>query len=538
MPAADRLLQVFSRGFCLLFWCVTATVFSGPAAAENLSPQEVRGRQLYLSGTSQSGVPVVAYFGKDLLEVPGESATCDSCHGYDGTGRRESGVIPSNITWRHLMKSYGHIHPDGLEHGPFTEKSLKSYMEDGLYPGGRPGDPSMPVYEMAAGDLDDLMAYLKKLGSTLDPGLSDTHIRIGTLHPAEGPLAELSRVMAGTIAAYFDDINAQGGIYGRRLQLVDRAVRAEAGLPLSGLSDPSREGLFALVNTVTPGLEAELWRVTEQQQLPLVAPYAPLALDDQQLHRYRFFAAGGVREQALALALHATRTSPLKAPRIRILYQQRPGMLEIVSAVEGIFQAKGWKLIERVGYAGGGLTAGVLQRLRGDNPDLLLYLGGEGELEPLLRIFGEPECRTEVYLPGMLAAGSISRLPASFKGRLRLSFAALPGDRKEWALQEFRAMAARRGLSVSQPTLQLTAYTAARILVEGLRSAGRNLSRERLVESLEGLFEFDSGLAPLVSYSKNRRVGSLGAHVVEFDPGRSEAEGFVVPRGWISTATP
>ncbi len=539
MPAADwknarNLLRIW-----LIVMAVVSTVSVWPADAGSLTQQELRGRQLYATGISPSGRPVVAYFGKDLLEVPGESATCDSCHGYDGTGRRESGVIPSNITWRHLMKSYGHIHPDGLEHGPFTEKNLKSYMEDGRYPGGRQGDPSMPVYEMAAQDLDDLVAYLKKLDSTRDPGVTETHIRIGTLLPDSGPLAEVGEIMRRTIAAYFDDINLRGGIYGRRLQLVSAPFRGDGSLPLFPPEAGSDSGAFALLNTVTPGLEKELWTLAEQQRVPLVAPYAPLALDDQLLHRYRFSAPGGLREQILALARHAARKTPPGPPRIFVLYPQREGMADMVSALEAVFQDRGWLDAKKIGYDSGvGPTAAVLKRLRGDNPDLLFYLGGEAELEAVLRAFADPECRTELYLPGVVAAKAIPTLPPSFKGRFWMSFSALPGDRKEWAVREFQAMAARQKLPVSHPTLQLTAHAAARILVEGLRSSGRDLSRERLVEALEGLFEFDCGLLPLITFSKNRRVGSLGAHIVEFDPDLPAQEGFIVPRGWISTLKP
>ena len=60
-------------------------------AASELTAQEERGRRIYFTGESPSGRPIVAYFGKDLLEVPGESATCASCHGFDGLGRSESG---------------------------------------------------------------------------------------------------------------------------------------------------------------------------------------------------------------------------------------------------------------------------------------------------------------------------------------------------------------------------------------------------------------------------------------------------------------
>lgn len=537
--STGALRPVDCRSIIPLICFVLALIFTADLSAAVLTAQEERGKHVYATGSSPSGVPIVAYFGKDLLEVPGESATCASCHGYDGLGRNESGVIPSIITWQQLMKSYGHIHPDGLEHGPFSETSLKLYMEDGIYPGGKQGDPSMPLYQIAAEDLEALIAYLKQLDSYLDPGLNDTDIRIGTLLPSEGPSAEQGDVMGRTISAYFNDINTTGGIYGRRLLLVAEKVSGVVELPRFLRTAVPEQGVFALVNTFTPGLETELWRLIEEQRVPLIAPFSLIPIEDQLLHRYRFYLYAGLREQAMALARFATQALTVKKPRIQIVYPQRDGMDDIIASVESLYQAKGWQTISRVKYDPGvGLPAATLLQLRKDHPDVVLFLGGEVEAAALFGAFGDADCKTALFMPGVLTGKSINRIPAPCKGRVWLSFPSLPDDRKEWGVAEFQAMAARQQLAVTQPTVQLAAYASAKILVEGLRRSGRGLSRERLLEALEGVFEFDTGLSPLVSYNKNRRFGVLGAHIVEVDPLQTGAKGFILTRGWIPAQTP
>ena len=523
---------------CAALWLALVPGYAAAGSA-SLTPQEERGRQVYVTGRGSSGTPVVALFGKDLLEVPGESATCVSCHGYDGFGRSESGVIPSNITWRQLMKSYGHVHPDGSEHGPFTEQSLKSYMEDGVYPGGRSGDPSMPLYQMAAQDLDDLVAYLKKLDSHRDPGVSDTAIRIGTLVPSGGTAADMGDVMKRTITAYFNDINGQGGIYGRTLALVSEQAGSGAGIPALVRAAVPEQGVFALVNTYTPGVEADLWRMLEEQQVPLIAPFSFVPVDDQLLHRSRFYLYSGLREQAMALATYATRTVALKDPRIQVVYPRRDGMDDILPSVEAVYHAKGWRSVARVAYdPGAGIPAATLGTIRGDNPDLLLFLGGEADAGALIGALADAGCTTALFMPGVLAGKSVNSIPPSCRGRVWLSFPSLPGDRKEWGVREFQGMASRQRLAVTHQTAQLAAYASAKILVEGIRRAGRGLSRERLLEALEGMFEFDTGLTQPVTYNKNRRIGALGSHIVEVAPDRAGMPDFIVPRGWVPVHSP
>jgi branched-chain amino acid transport system substrate-binding protein len=52
-----------------------------------------------------------------------------------------------------------------------------------------------------------------------DPGASDTEIKIGNIMPYSGPLSAYG-VIGKTIAAYFNKVNAEGGISGRRINFV------------------------------------------------------------------------------------------------------------------------------------------------------------------------------------------------------------------------------------------------------------------------------------------------------------------------------
>ena len=63
---------------------------------------------------------------------------------------------------------------------------------------------------------------------------------------------------------------------------------------------------------------------------------------------------------------------------------------------------------------------------------------------------------------------------------------------------------------------QVAAYASLKTLAEGLKRSGQHLSRERLIHSLEGLYRFNTGLMPPITYTLNRRIGALGAHSYNF----------------------
>src|SRR6478672_7149540 len=52
-----------------------------------------------------------------------------------------------------------------------------------------------------------------------DPGASDTEIKIGNINPYSGP-ASAWGMIGRTIAAYFNKLNAEGGINGRRITFI------------------------------------------------------------------------------------------------------------------------------------------------------------------------------------------------------------------------------------------------------------------------------------------------------------------------------
>ena len=94
------------------------------AWAGDFTPEEQRGRQLYREGVAADGTSLTATLGQGSLTLPATKVPCASCHGPDGLGRPEAGVVPSNITWANLTKPYGLRHDNGRSHPPYTADAI------------------------------------------------------------------------------------------------------------------------------------------------------------------------------------------------------------------------------------------------------------------------------------------------------------------------------------------------------------------------------------------------------------------------------
>jgi hypothetical protein len=127
---------------------------------------------------------------------------------------------------------------------------------------------------------------------------------------------------------------------------------------------------------------------------------------------------------------------------------------------------------------------------------------------------GAGDWQAEVLVPGPLAGGALFEAPVAFASRLHLAYPTLPQDRQAWGIRELSRLLAGRELSPAHVQAAISAYSAAAVLVEGLRRAGRGLGRRELVAELEHLYQFETGLAPPITFTANRRVGASGAYVL------------------------
>jgi len=73
--------------------------------------------------------------------------------------------------------------------------------------------------------------------------------------------------------------------------------------------------------------------------------------------------------------------------------------------------------------------------------------------------------------------------------------------------REYRAVLKKAGMEESVSFIGLEAYINAKVLVEGLRRAGKDLTRPRFIQALESLQHFDVGGFE-VDYGKGVRQGS------------------------------
>jgi ABC-type branched-subunit amino acid transport system substrate-binding protein len=492
----------------------TAGNTAGPAA---LTPQELRGRQIYRAGTSPSGAEITAVLSDGAVQLPAASMTCMSCHGRDGRGRPEGGVSPSNLTWEALTKPYGVTHPSGRTHPPYTERLLKRAVTLGIDPAGNKLHVAMPRYRLSQADADDLVAYLKRLGAEPEPGVSPAAVRIGVLPPA-GPEGESLRAL---LLSWFDGVNRRGGVYGRQIELVPLIPSAAA--PLTAVLD--REPVFAVVGTALAG-DDETAALLESREIPVVGA---VSSQPRRSSQQVFYLYSGLEEQARALLELAGRAEGGKDPRLAIVGAEDDAFSPLVQAVEQEAESRGWKILQTFRLAAGAADLeGRFRSLQQAGAELLFLAAPGAEQARWLAAADRLGWRPRILTPGPLAGGGLLEAPSGFDRRIFLAFPTLPTDTSPAARAEVQQLT---GLAGAGAPAHLASLAAAKLLMEALNRTGHELTRERLIASLEKIDRFETGLTPTLAYGPGRRIGARGAYVVTLDLAN---KGFLPASGWIA----
>lgn len=501
-------------------------------AAQTLTPQERRGKAIYLRGVNASGQEVTAMMGE--IDVPASTLTCAGCHGAEGQGKTEGGVTAGNLTWANLVKPYGHTHPTGRKHGAFDEASFARAVQTGIDPAGNTMLVAMPRYRLSPPDLADLVAYLKRIETDRDPGLTETSIRVGTLLPASGALSELGQAMRDVLTAYFEEVNARGGIYNRRIELRFAQTGADAAATSANLKRLlADEQIFSLVGGFIAGADREVDALTRQEEVPLIGPATLAPQTRFPLNRYTFYVLPGVREQSRALVNFAASREEWKKTRAAVVYPDNELSAEGAAGVEEQAKKVGWGAVTSHKYARERFDAAqAVSKLKGEQVGAVFFLGAGEAAKAFVAEAARNNWTPGIFAPGALVGTElVAVVTPAFKNRIFLSFPSVPSDISQAGLAEYRALLEKHKIAQRHTAAQLSAFAAAKIFVEGLKLAGRDVSRERLVTALEGLYEFDTGLAPRLTFGPNRRVGANGAHMITIDP---EKKQFVPAGEWIS----
>jgi ABC-type branched-subunit amino acid transport system substrate-binding protein len=497
-------------------WLVLICIQAASAAGDEQAAD--RGRRLYETGIDGNGRPIEAVLGESSAPIPGPLLSCAGCHGKDGRGRVIKGINPPDITWQNLTKPYALRVGTGRSRPPYSEPLVIRAIANGRDPGGRLLATAMPRFRLTPNDTADLVAYLRELGSRPDPGVGADTVLLGMVLPARAEQPEVHDAVRAALIAYAHELNHNGGIFGRQVEFsfveaaTDRARPSSAGVPTID------QTVLAALVTHPANAEHELARLARRENVPLVA----LSADkDLSPGRNVFYLSAGVIGELRALTAHAARQLEAARSRLAVIHTDDEDGRSLMATLRPLIQRSDWGTIDEVSVAPWPETVPDESVQRIASHDMVVVATPDARLAKMLSALGRTGGRPLVLLPGSNTA--LEWLPHDPTTRIRVlvGFAFDPLSPLSARAGEDRALADEHGIAGSVSPAR-TALAAAKLLAEGLRRAGRDLTRAKLIDAIETIQRFETDDLPTLSYGPRQHIGFTGAQIVPFDLARRQ----------------
>lgn len=341
-----------------------------------------------------------------------------------------------------------------------------------------------------------------------DNGVSDTTIRIGQSAVFSGPAKDFGVDYRAGIKLYFDRVNKAGGVNGRKIELItydDAYDPAKTAVNTAKLIDEDK--VFALTGYVATGNLAAAMPLAEKAGVPMFAPLVGTSSFRTKTNRYLFHVRAGYDLELRKIISHL---STIGIQSIAVVYQDSAfGKSNLVTCEElaADYKVKVLKTFPLAIAAEDAKT--VVAGLAEAKPGAVVMIMAGRMVEVFMRDYrasagGAPLYTLSVGITD--AAGSAKRLDGKLAGLVTASIVPPPQALRVPIVADYQRDRAEFGEKIDSYTA-LEGYIVARVMVEGLRRAGKALTRDGFIAGLESIGSTRFGDFP-VEYSAKNHNGS------------------------------
>lgn len=346
-----------------------------------------------------------------------------------------------------------------------------------------------------------------------DPGVTASEVVLGMWSPLTGPVALLGTSERDALQLWAGQLNAAGGVHGRKVRLV---IYDDAGSPQEALAAVRRlidqDQVFALVAGSTSGSTLPVLPLINRGRVPFVASISSNTRLLDPFSRYVFRVYANEIWQANGIADHAVAKG---TRRPAIVYTSNDYGIGGHEAVAHRLESRhALKLVAAERYNTGDQDfSAQLLRIKQSNADALFIWAFAAEAGIIARQARE----LGLAMPMFGGGGTATPLFPRGAGQASVGFTAA-FVAPHLAEEDVPAVARYRdllktlhpsGFPPGRPSeYDFAGYGAGKIVEEALRRAGPDLTREKFMAALETLRNFETGVLFPVTFTKESHEGT------------------------------
>lgn len=315
-------------------------------------------------------------------------------------------------------------------------------------------------------------------------------ITIGQTAGHTGTVAASVKEATSGARMYFDIVNAAGGINGQKITLVSLDDKFDAKLAVANAKALIDQGAIALfLNRGTPLTQAIMPLLTEHK-IPLVAPSTGAMVLHKPVHPWLFNVRATYQREAERAIEHL---SLIGVERIAIVQVDDSfGEDAVQGAMAGLAKTNKTAVAHEKYDRAKPDFAPLVPRLLAKQPQAVLFIGsGTAVVQGMKAVRAAGSTAQLVTLSNNASAGFIKDLGDIGHGVIVSQVFPYERSIAKPIIKEALEAAHKAGVELT-PTV-VEGYVSAKVLVEGLKRAGKQPSRQSLRDALENMGRFDVG---------------------------------------------
>jgi len=353
-----------------------------------------------------------------------------------------------------------------------------------------------------------LIAFCQASACWAEVGVTAKEIQIGASHVLTGQNAIAGHETDVGIDCCINDVNAKGGVFGRKIRVVNCDDKYEPDSAITCFQYLMQQGVFALTGIYGSGTSARYIPMAMNNKVPVVGFHNGTYFVTNPVKKYVFSARCSYRDEIRETVNHLW-TAGLR--KFAIIYQNDAFGADCYEGLKLALDAHNTKPVAAASYTRNKTDVkDAVNEIKQANPQVVLLGAVYKPSAEIVKISKEMNWNPQFVLnTGSSVTLFVPEAGAAADGQIYSECVPLPNEANLPLVGEF-LKALKKYYPGEKPTYEkLRAYLGTVVLAEGMKRAGKDLTRENFVKAMEGIHNFDVGLGAdmLLNYSATDHMG-------------------------------
>lgn len=324
-------------------------------------------------------------------------------------------------------------------------------------------------------------------------GISDSEIRLGMVNVQSGPAAALGKGMLEGANAVFKEVNAKGGVHGRKINLVvaddgyepDRAVDET-------LKMIEQQKVFSLFGYVgTPTANAVL-PIVKEMGVPLVGAFTGAMSLRAPVTKQMFNVRASYDDESEMLVAHFLEKG---AKTVAVFHQDDGFGAAVLSGTDKALKKRSMSVSVKSSFQRNTLAikTGLAVMLEA-RPDAIVMVGPYAPLAAFIKEARAAGLKSQLATVSFVGTDNlVAEIGKAGDGVLISQVVPFPADDHFAVARECRDVIHRHGGGAKLGFVNFEGCLTARVMVSALEGAGKDPTRASLVAAMDGMKGVDLG---------------------------------------------